>query len=261
LTERGLAGRSVSHVHARLVTAFNQALVWRLIQQNPVSLVKPPRIVKNEMAFLAPAEAHRFIDATRDDSHGLILRFALSTGLRPEEYLGLQWQELVLDNALRGIARVRRVVTPLIEGGGWKWGGVKSPKSKRDVYFPLSLVHELKKHRLRQMAIRLKLGANYQDHNLVFATGIGTPMHRKFLADYHFKPTWKRAELPSTIRLYDLRHSYVTLSLISGVKPKVVSEQAGHSSVAFTLDTYAHVLPEEREDASYNLKQLLFPRK
>lgn len=47
-------------------------------------------------------------------------------------------------------------------------------------------------------------------------------------------------------------------SLLSGVKPKVVSEQAGHSSVAFTLDNYAHVLPEEREGASDRLEKLLF---
>ncbi|MFN2455809.1 MAG: hypothetical protein ABR577_16485 [Pyrinomonadaceae bacterium] len=68
----------------------------------------------------------------------------------------------------------------------------------------------------------------------------------------------KRAELPETIRLYDLRHSYVTLSLLSGVKPKTVSEQAGHSSVEFTLDHYAHVLKEEREGASDQLENLLF---
>ena len=38
---------------------------------------------------------------------------------------------------------------------------------------------------------------------------------------------------------------------------KVVSEQAGHASVAFTLDTYAHVLLEEREGASDKLERLL----
>ncbi|MBA3768855.1 MAG: hypothetical protein H0W99_18120 [Acidobacteria bacterium] len=61
-----------------------------------------------------------------------------------------------------------------------------------------------------------------------------------------------------TIRLYDLRHSYVTLSLLGGVKPKTVSEQAGHASVEFTLDHYAHVLPEEREGASDQLENMLF---
>jgi integrase len=99
---------------------------------------------------------------------------------------------------------------------------------------------------------------NYEDNDLVFATKKGTPINRKFVTTYHFKPTLRRAGLDETMRLYDLRHSYVTLSLISGVPPKVVSEQAGHSSVAFTLDHYAHVMPEEREGASDKLGQLLF---
>ena len=67
------------------------------------------------------------------------------------------------------------------------------------------------------------MGRQYANHDLVFAKSVGTPIHRRHITGYHFKPTLKRAELPATVRLYDLRHSYVTLSLISGVKPKVVS--------------------------------------
>ena len=39
-------------------------------------------------------------------------------------------------------------------------------------------------------------------------------------------------------------------SLAAGVNPKVVSERLGHSSVAFTLDTYAHVIPGMQPDAA-----------
>jgi integrase len=126
------------------------------------------------------------------------------------------------------------------------------------VYFPLTLAKELQEHKRVQLEARLKMGKHYQNNDLVFATRIGTPIHRKHVAVYHFKPTLKSAGLLETIRLYDLRHSYVTLSLISGVKPKVVSEQAGHSSVEFTLDHYAHVMPEEREGASDRLENMLF---
>lgn len=258
LLERGLSGRTVRHVHARIVTALNQAMRWRMIQQNPASLIKAPKIIKKEMHFLTPEEAARFLAATEEGQYGVLLRFALATGLRPEEYLGLQWKELELDRTDRGVMRVRRVVHQLSLGGGWKWGDVKSLSSRRDVYFPLSLARELKKHRIQQQELRLRMGNEYEDNNLVFATKFGTPIHRKFVTTYHFKPTLKRANLPQTIRLYDLRHSYVTLSLISGVAPKVVSQQAGHSRVAFTLDHYAHVMPEEREGASDKLERLLF---
>ncbi|MCU1264612.1 MAG: integrase family protein [Acidobacteria bacterium] len=209
------------------------------------------------MHFLSPAEAKRFLATTELSSWGLILKFALATGLRPEEYLGLQWAWLDLTDPKRGAAHVRRVVIELVKGGGWRWDDPKSKAAVRSVYFPAALVQEFKRHRIKQSELRLKMGSDYQDNDLVFATSVGTPIGRRFLTFYHFKPTLRRAELPKDIRLYDLRHSYVTLSLLSGVPPKVVSEQAGHARVSFTLDNYAHVLPEEREGASDRLERLL----
>lgn len=41
------------------------------------------------------------------------------------------------------------------------------------------------------------------------------------------------------IRYHDLRHTHATLLLAAGVPPEVVSERLGHTTVAFTLDTYA----------------------
>jgi integrase len=258
LTEQGLSGRTVRHVHTRLGTAFKQAVKWEMLTKNPVTLAAPPPVEKNEMHFLSPDEAKRFVAATYEDPSGLILRFALATGLRPEEYIGLQWRELVLDNPKRGVAHVRRAVVWSKAGKGWSFGDVKSRASVRDVYFPLSLVRELQEHRRRQMEARLRMGKHYQNHDLVFAAPAGEPLHPDKVRRLQFRPALKRAELPATIRLYDLRHSYVTLSLVGGVKPKTVSEQAGHASVQFTLDNYAHVLPEEREGASDRLESLLF---
>lgn len=52
------------------------------------------------------------------------------------------------------------------------------------------------------------------------------------------------------VRLHDLRHTHATLLLQAGVSPKVVSERLGHASVAFTLDTYAHVVPGMQAEAA-----------
>lgn len=257
LREKGLSGRTIRHVHARLCTAMNWALTIELIPKSPMRAVRAPRIEKKEMHFLTPDEAKDFLAATERTSWGLILKFALATGLRPEEYLGLQWNALDLNDPKRGAAYVRKVVIELVKGGGWRWDDPKSRNGVRTVYFPGALVQEFKRHRIKQNELRLRMGSDYQDNDLVFATGVGTPIGRRFLTFYHFKPTLRRAGLSESIRLYDLRHSYVTLSLLSGVPPKVVSEQAGHSRVAFTLDNYAHVLPQEREGASDKLERLL----
>ena len=60
------------------------------------------------------------------------------------------------------------------------------------------------------------------------------------------------------MRLYDLRHSAATIALAAGVSPKVVSEQLGHASTTFTLDTYAHVLPHMQDEAAAKVEAMLF---
>jgi len=68
----------------------------------------------------------------------------------------------------------------------------------------------------------------------------------------------KKTKIDGPINLYRLRHSFVTLALLSGADAKSVSRAAGHASVAFTLDTYQHVLPAMRKDVADRIGCLLF---
>ena len=77
---------------------------------------------------------------------------------------------------------------------------------------------------------------------------MGTPISADYLAKY-FRSILDRAGL-LRIRLYDLRHSAATIALATGVSPEIVCEQFGHASTAFTLDTYAHVLPHMQDGAA-----------
>ena len=42
------------------------------------------------------------------------------------------------------------------------------------------------------------------------------------------------------IRLHDIRHTYSTLSLDSGIEPKILSDRVGHSNPTVTFQIYAH---------------------
>lgn len=90
---------------------------------------------------------------------------------------------------------------------------------------------------------------------LIFKTPTGQPIHSDKLATKH-KSILERAGLPM-IRLYDLRHTGATLALAAGVAPKVVSEQLGHASAAFTLDIYSHVMPHMQEQAALKVEEVL----
>jgi integrase len=52
-----------------------------------------------------------------------------------------------------------------------------------------------------------------------------------------------------TIRFHDLSHICATHLLSRNVNPKIVSELIGHSSIAITLETYSHVLPNMQQSA------------
>src|SRR5262249_38747029 len=92
---------------------------------------------------------------------------------------------------------------------------------------------------------------------LIFRTPRGKPIHERNLVQRVFKPLLRRAGLPN-LRLYDLRHSFATLALRAGTPARVVSEQLGHASLAFTLDTYGHVLEESRSEAAERISDLIF---
>jgi len=54
-----------------------------------------------------------------------------------------------------------------------------------------------------------------------------------------------------------LRHTFASLMLLRGAKPKVISEALGHASVAFTRDTYSHIISGMQEDAMALLDEVL----
>jgi integrase len=118
----------------------------------------------------------------------------------------------------------------------------KTKRSRRRIDLSAGSIAALKKHRIRQLEERMTRAGLWQDHGLVFPSSVGTPLsHRNVVRS--FKAVLRRAGLPATTRLYDLRHTCATLLLCRNVHPKYVQELLGHASIAQTLDTYSHVLP------------------
>ena len=68
-------------------------------------------------------------------------------------------------------------------------------------------------------------------------------------AYHHMKTLLQRAGLPS-IRFHDLRHTFATHALTSGVDAKTLSGILGHTNASFTLDTYTHVTSDMQKTAS-----------
>ena len=267
-SERELSGRTVRYTHSILKAAFNQAIKWGEVAANPAAGVTLPRKVDREMRVFGPGEAQGFLAACQPDTCGVALMVALSTGMRPGEYLGLRWADIDLE---RGEVRVRHSLvwrkgvrckrlsenrsSDILQEPAWRLTEPKTTKSRRTIPLPAPMVAVLSEHRKRQLEMRLAAGAAWQQHDFVFTMQHGTPVRLRYLDKYHFKPTLKRAGLPA-VRAYDLRHSYATLLLAAGVNIKEISTLLGHASIALTLDVYSHLLPGQLETATAKLGHL-----
>lgn len=154
----GLSARTVRYCHVVLSSALKQAVKWLMIPQNPVSLVGLPNAAHKEMQAFSPEEAARFLQAASVDCWSALFALALATGMRPEEYLALQWKDVDLD---KGILTVQRAITWHRKGGGFEFSAPKTAHNRRGIPLPASVVKTLALHRRKQAEERLKAGADY----------------------------------------------------------------------------------------------------
>jgi integrase len=94
----------------------------------------------------------------------------------------------------------------------------------------------------------------------LFCQPDGKPLHAANIARRDMRQVIKKAGVPR-IRFHDLRHTTATHLLEQGENPKTVSELLGHSSVAFTMDVYAHVLPGRQAQMMARLQARLLGQK
>jgi integrase len=90
---------------------------------------------------------------------------------------------------------------------------------------------------------------------LVFTTSVGGPLDSSNVT-HTFQRHLMDAGLPRK-RFHDLRHTCASLLLASDESPLVVSRMLGHHSVAFTLDTYGHLMPGQGEAVADRMEELL----
>jgi integrase len=180
--------------------------------------------------------------------------YASFTGMRLGEILALQWGEVDLDGAAVNVCRSLAKTM----AGGVQHKDPKSDAGRRTVELDAELVDLLRAHRKMQNERRLLLGAGWRDRDLVFCTVDGSPINPT-TASKTWATTVRRhapkLKLP-VIRFHDLRHSHAPQLLDAGVRPDVVTERLGHSSVAFTLQRYGHRYADDQRTGLARLREL-----
>lgn len=245
---RGLSARTIEYTNAVLESAFRQAVRWRMLADDPCAGVDLPRVKRKEMEALSVEECRRFLSVAEESEWYALFALALTTGMRPSEYLALRWSDI---DWKRGAVSVSRTIQ--VSGSAWAFDDTKRKRSRRVVKlqsFVLGAIH----------ALREKQGAEgegncFPANELIFVNGTGMPLRQR-VVKREFRRLLAKAEIRS-VRLYDLRHTAATLGIAAGVSVKVISDQLGHASISFTLERYSHVLPSIQDEAAAKVERLL----
>jgi integrase len=131
----------------------------------------------------------------------------------------------------------------------------KTTHSRRRVRMTPKLALFLREYRSERESLYNELGKQLSLDDLVFASPEGKPIDPGVLS-HAFGRMTRGAGLES-VRFHDLRHTFASLMLMRGAKPKVISEALGHSSVAFTMDVYSHIIEGMQSDAMALLDEVL----
>jgi integrase len=244
--------RSLQITRNSLDRAIQHAQANDLVARNVAALVKAPRgrtgrpsksfTVDQAKTLLAAAEGTRM--------HAYVA-LSLLAGIRTEEARALRWDHVV--RWAGGVAGWQPVtITGLdsrsAEEDQWaiyvwrseRFGGdTKTGKSRRTLALPRRCVEALREHHKRQVGDRLRAGALWQDHGLVFASTIGTPLSANNVIR-SFRALTEKAGLGRDWAPREMRHTFVSVLSANGVPVESIALLAGHDRTATTELVYRH---------------------
>jgi integrase len=229
--EAGLAAmpaptaRLARHV---LSAAMSAAERDGLVTRNPVRLVRVAPAVPTFARVPTVDEVRCLLSAT-SGRDGAILAVGLSTGLRPGEICGLHWEDVRGDQV-----DIRRQAVRV--AGGWEYGELKTPMSRRTIELP--------------PVAALALAAWRSE-----AAAIAGPMFRIMPPGLrHVVEEACRAAGVEPFPPHSMRRFAAT---VLSVDPKGAAAALGHASARVTLDVYARTATDFRHRAATAMQEAI----
>lgn len=233
-TDLSLANSTVRRIHMVLNSCLQQAVKERIIPYNPCESCRVPKLEKKEMTIIPPEKVGAYLRAAEEYGVLPIFYLELTSGLRRGELLGLQWSDLDPENQLITVNKQLSKIN-----GELVLTTPKTQNSIRKVAVPKRtvelLIAEHEKHPDSPLMFASPITGSYWSPD-----AIGR-VHKKLLA---------MAEIDSSVRFHDLRHTFATLAMQSGVDVKTLASMLGHYSAGFTLDTYTHITHQMQQGAA-----------
>lgn len=251
------------HKYVVLKSIFAKAVEWKVLKENPMDGMKPPRTEKRhkELEFYDKYQIERLFDVLEhvNKKHKMQIKLTVLTGLRMGELGGIRIEcidfkknTILIDKSLQYDKEEKKLVL-----------GPTKNKKARIVNVPDKFMVDMKTYVEEQEILKEELGDawnpmfgdNNEPINFLFTRNDGHPQHPRTAA-----AAWdrivKKYNLPK-ITFHNLRHSYASYMLSNNVNPKIIQEQLGHSDIKITIGTYSHLTERDKEKASDLFNDLL----
>jgi site-specific recombinase XerD len=196
-----------------LKAAFNRAVDWGYIIDNPFKKVKLPKSQKTYPVFINESELDLILNHINKEELKLVFILAFNTGMRLGELTNLRWENVDLQSGSITVKNDHSFST----------------KSKRDRIIPMNE----KVNGLLQKKISDKNG------KYVFSKNGGIKLNDEYVSK-NFKRAIRLAKLNDRIHFHTLRHSFASRLVQKGAPIYIIKELLGHNDIR-TTQIYSHL--------------------
>ena len=230
MNDAGKAPKTINYAIDVIRMAFNMAIRWGLIENNPAVGVKRPKKDNRRTRFLTPEEAQKLLNECKHRSQQLyeIAFLSLHTGMRFGEIANLKWQDIDFENELIQIKDPKNATNRI----AYMTSEIKAMLKAKEQGEPNKLVFKSRK------------GGKIQTISMAFNEAVKALGLNDGVKDSRDK-----------VVFHTLRHTFASWLAIQGTPIYTIKELLGHKSLAMT-ERYSHLLPGVKREAVKGIEKI-----
>lgn len=265
-----LAHNTISGIHGTARQIFKRAMEQDLIITDPTQYAFIPKDKKTveeientkvQDKYLEKHELKLFLDKAKEmNEETYTMLFVLAwTGLRAGELVALKWKDIDFEEKIINITKT--YYNPSNNTKKFHLLPPKTAGSIRKITVEDEVISVLKKHQIRQKAVKLEVGRDYYDQDFVFGR-----LNPPYYGYPHFIKTVENRmeavlkQLPSIqkrLTPHSLRHTHTSLLAEAGVELLQIMDRLGHSDDETTTQVYLHITKDRKKEASQKFGELM----